>query len=77
MHDYPGGIPAPSSINDIDPGHYPVRGAPPAQRQIRIFTAPAVAHKYPDPPDRADGRTLIIGWKTNRLLCTIAGFYRL
>jgi len=28
------------------------------ERQIRTFTAPAVVHRYPDPPDRADGRNL-------------------
>jgi hypothetical protein len=31
------------------------------QRQIRMFHVPAVMHIYPDSPDYADGRTLIIG----------------
>jgi len=31
-----------------------------------VFPVPAVAHKYPDSPDCADGRTLIIGGATNR-----------
>jgi hypothetical protein len=34
-------------------------------RQIRTFITPAVVHNYPGPPDRSDGRTLIIRCAAN------------
>jgi hypothetical protein len=36
-----------------------------AERQIRKFTVPTVVHNYPGPPDRSDGRTLIIRCAAN------------
>jgi hypothetical protein len=42
------------------------RLTPPGLRQIQMLPASAVVHKYPDSPDCADGRTLIIGSATKR-----------